>query len=203
MYTRSRKNQNEDGNHKLLRHQYLFGRKSESVGNKLWSAQVHSGWALNPRTREATADLIPRGWPILGDFSLWILLVGMYDSGSSRFFFLIALEVDAGWNAEEEVALVQISSDDGCHACCYPWISFSSSSSSSRRLAAAKESTSDIGPAPITCSSSTCQATRRYVLMGLILSPSSFSLPIAIHWLLPDFACTQTKGSLNPKLPLL
>jgi hypothetical protein len=40
-------------------------------------------------------------------------------------------------------------------------------------------------------------------LMGLILSPSSFSLPIAIHWLLPDFACTPTKGSLNPKLPLL
>jgi hypothetical protein len=39
--------------------------------------------------------------------------------------------------------------------------------------------------------------------MRLILSPSSFSLRIAIHWLLPDFACTQTKGSLNPKLPLL
>jgi hypothetical protein len=30
-----KKNQNEDGDHKLLEDQYLFGRKPESVGNKL------------------------------------------------------------------------------------------------------------------------------------------------------------------------
>jgi hypothetical protein len=35
VHKKSNKNQNEDGDHKLLRHQYLLGRKPESVGNKL------------------------------------------------------------------------------------------------------------------------------------------------------------------------